>query len=281
MPARRGSFARTPAEERFHLRQMLIARIVADPGFGQALSSLLETYAPHVPELSHWQVLADEVRFGPDRPTLDRPSAPVPDVAAYVEAVRPIARRFGLDRLSDNRGRELGATLIHDWCRACRRAGRELPATRLLGGLMHTEYVAEIGEVVARSEHDFGDVRVVDELVWPVVRIDIVDEWDPWREPRAAARKRLLRLASHKIQEALDRLTGDAIAKGYRFPDTSPALERDLGRLAQLMTGRATLDELIERAPGTRDPESAVTKSIERIAERAGVSTDGWRLGRR
>jgi hypothetical protein len=283
MPARRGSFARTLAEDRFQLRTMLIGRIVADPEFGPALSRPFETYVPRLPEPARWWVLADEARFGPLRPTDGLPTGPDPAVAAYVGAVRLVAERFGLDRLVDDRGRELGASLIHDWCRACRRAGRKLPAERLGDGFFEAEYVAEIGEVVAWTEYDLGDIRALDPLVRPVVRVVVVDEWDPWRVSRAEARKELLRLASRKIQEELDRLTADAEAKGYRFPDTARRRGRDLDWLVQLMTKRATVNDLVaheDREPGSLESEARVGRAIRRMANRAGVSVRGWSLPR-
>ena len=203
------------------------------------------------------------------------------DIGAYVAAVRALPKRWGLDRLLPPND-ERGARLIHHWCQRRRAAGGQRPVGWLTAGLTEAEHVAEIGEVVARSVTDLGELVAVDELVRPVVRIEIVDEWDPERESRADAYKRLGAFAKEKIRDELDRLARDAEAKGYVFPDRAPKLQRDLDRLAGLMTGRATVTGLAgdETDPTTIDREGAVVRSIRRIAKRAGVSVRGWKLPR-
>jgi hypothetical protein len=280
MPIRRGRLAIEVADERIHLRAMLLDRFVADPVFATALRALFETRVPPLEELPRWRELAWRVSLDDAGRGQGPEDEPDPDVAAYVAAVRDLAKRWGLDRLIGKR-KELGATLIHDWCRTRRRIGPEVSVGWLVHGLTEAHYVAEIGEVVARSETDLGDLRVVDQLVRPVVRIVVIDEWDPTREPRATARKRLRALADTKIRDELDRLTADAEAKGYRFLDRAPALNRDLDRLFQLMIKGATVADLIAESPG--DPfkvEAAVRRSIQRIARRTGVSVRGWELPR-
>lgn len=271
----------TKMVERVQLRSSLVGRIAADPEFAIALEELYEAYIPDLPELPHWSVLSDQVPLaeGPDSGSPAAGNAS--DPAAYVAAVRTLAARWGLDRLI---GRdERGAKLIHDWCRYRRASGLPRPVGWLIHGLIEAEYVAEIGEVVARSETDLGDVRVIDLLVRPVVRIQFEDEWDPQRESRAAARKRLGARADHEIQAELDRLTADAEAKGYRFVDQSPKLKRDLDWLFELMAKGATVEDLAVRT-GRGDPvdaEGAVARAVQRIAERAGISAHGWGVTRR
>jgi hypothetical protein len=143
-------------------------------------------------------------------------------------------------------------------------------------------YVPEIGEVVARDVTDMGDVLVVDQLVRPIVRISVVDEWHPERESRADARKRLRRLADQQIRAELDRLQLDAEAKGYRFVDHAENVERDIGWLFELMANGMTVESLAARDAPDADTDLAprIGQAINRIAERAGVEVRGWRLPR-
>jgi hypothetical protein len=280
MPIRRGSFAITRIDERVQLRFMLVARIVADPEFAAALRALYETHVPRLKDLPHWLELVGQVPIDDDPGSRGPLAGSDPDVAAYVAAVRALAKPWGLDRLIATR-QELGAGLIHRWCRARRAAGREVPVEFLLHGVTEAHHVAEIGEVVARSVTDLGDLRVVDELVRPVVCFEVIDEWDPVRESRASARKRLRALAEGQIRSELDRLAADAESKGYRFVDRAPALDRDLDRLFQLMAKGATVADLIRKTGRDElETESAVNQSVRKIAERVGVSVRGWKLTR-
>jgi hypothetical protein len=280
MPVRRGRYAILGSDERVQLRAMLLDRIAADPEFAMALRALFETHVPWLAELPRWPEFAWQVPLDDARGDRRPEDEPAPGVAAYVAAVRALAKRWGLDRLIAER-EELGARLIHDWCRSRRRIGPEVSVAWLVHGLTEAHYVPEIGEVVARSETDLGDMLVVDQLVRPVVRVVVIDEWDPQRESRASARRRLRALADTTIQDELDRLTADAESKGYRFVDRAPALDRDLNRLFQLMAKGATLADLAaETEAYTLKPEAAVRRSIYRIARRTGVSVRGWELPR-
>lgn len=268
MPIPRGPYAMTPTSERVRLRWMLVGRIAADPEFAADLAALFAEHVSHLGSLPHWIVVTDAEAY------------PGAEPAAYVTAVRALAERWGLDRLIEPH-EELGPRLIHDWCRSQQATDREIPAAQLTRWLYGGEFVAEIGEVVGRSVTDFGDFRAIDEQVRPIVRIRFEDEWDPLREPRSSARKRLLAAAKGKIQEELDRLTEDARSKGYKFVDRAPRSARDLDWLAELMTGRSTVDELIERESAD-DPslkaDVRVARAVRRMAKRAGVSVRGWGL---
>jgi hypothetical protein len=256
--------------------------MAAEPEFAAGLRSLYDAHVLGRGPMAGWADLAEPEMF-------NQPAAGAGDpvVSAYVAAVRSLAERWGLDRLVDRRG-ELGARLIDRWCRTPRPTGTDVPVEWLIHSLGEAEYVADIGEVVGRATSDLGDVVVVEERVRPVARIVVIDEWDPLREPRATARKRLRGLADGQILRELDRLASDAEAKGYRFVDTEPALERDLDRLYRLMTKRTTLADLVaasQTGPEVAETddtalkaEVAVSQSIRRIAKRAGVSTRGWGL---
>ncbi len=198
MPAKRGKYAMTQVQQQLHLRWLLLDRITADPEFALALHELYNTYAARPAELAHWHVLADAVDYPGVLTTAQSIDLPTTQVGAYVNAVRVLATRWGLDRLIAPH-EELGARLVHDWCQAARIGGGDVssrsPALRLAAAWRSRE----IGEAVARSEWDLGDVRVVDQRAHPVVRVRFKDEWDPWREPRKAASERLIRVAVHQI----------------------------------------------------------------------------------
>jgi hypothetical protein len=263
-------------DERTLLRWRLLDRYAADPDFAAALRLLYETHVPASPELPRWHSLAADADYGP---LTDAAGTDVVERSRYVAAVRELANEWGLDRLMAKE-EERGARLLHDWCRARQRLGPQLPLGYLATLLTEAHYTPEIGEVVDRTVHDLGDVRVVDQMIRPVVRISITDEWNPEREPRSTARKRLRARADAAIREELDRLTADAEGKGYRFTDSSPALGRDIDRLFRLMTGRVGVETLVDEADDAK-AEAGIVKSVTRVARRTGVSSRGWHLSRR
>ena len=276
MPIRRGTFATPAFIERGRLRRMLIGRIASDPAFGAELRALYDTHVAPLHELPHWVELPDYVSPQSGLETAGPGFSDDRAIIAYVAAVRALAARWGLDRLIEPR-RKLGAELIFRWCQRRRRDDPELSVDRLVEGFNVAGHIAEIGEVVSTLE----GVTLVDPIVRPIVHIAIDDKWDPERELRSTARKRLMRRAARKIRTELDRLQEDADAKGYVFPDTRPKLDRDLERLFQLMTGRATLGDLAARTAagtgrGRRKVESGIHQSVARIAKRGGVSIRGW-----
>jgi hypothetical protein len=280
MPIRRGAFATPAFIERGRLRRRIVGRIADDPTFGAELRALYDTHVAPLHELPHWVELPLEV--APRSPAESDGQGAGDDrlMRAYVDAARALAARWGLDRLIEPR-RELGAELIVRWCQRRRTDHPGLPVQRLVEGLPASGYIAEIGEMVSESRIDLGGVTAVDPVVRPIVHIAFDDEWDPERQRRSDARRRLMQRAAKEIRRELDRLQEDAEAKGYVFTDARPMLERDVDWLFQLMTGRATLVDISARtARETRrrrkTVESGVHQSVHRIAKRAGVSIRGW-----
>jgi hypothetical protein len=251
--------------------------MVEIPECAAALRNLYDAHVPGLAELPPWSVVLDQLAFNVGN---DGREARL----AYVRDIRLMAEQWGLDRLLSRR-EELGAQLIHEWCRrAARTRGRDAPVSWLAGGLGSAQYVPDIGEVVDRQVFDLGDVQAVDQVARPVVRVDFKDEWDPRRESRAAARSRLEIRAAAIIRAELDRLSLDAEAKGYVFVDASPTLGRNLDWLVELVSRRISIQALIERE-GPDDPdrkvEARVVKAVRRVAERAGVSVKGLGLSDR
>lgn len=271
MPIRRGALASPAFIERGRLRREIVGRIASDPAFDAELQALYDTHVAPLHEVPHWVELPLGLR-GPSDAESDGPGAGHDRmIQAYVAAAGALAKRWGLDRLIEPR-KELGAELIFRWCQRRRTDGPAVRVDRLVDGLSVVGYIAEIGEVTG-----------VDPEVRPRVHIAFDDEWDPERQRRSDARRHLMRRAAREIKRELDRLQEDAEAKGYVFPDIRPQLERDIERLVQLMTSRATLSDLTARtAAETRrrraTVESGVHQSVSRIAERAGVSVRGWGL---
>lgn len=120
---------------------------------------------------------------------------------------------------------------------------------------------------------------MVDEERAPIVRLVLECIFDPRREPRTTARKRLLSDAARLIDSELDRLTRQAEDAGYIFEDTAPQRRRHvrwlfermaLGRTCQQIASREADRRQERREDGWLDP-SVVSRSTGRVAKRIGV----------
>src|SRR5687768_11774517 len=99
MPARRGATARQPFEDRGFRRWALLRLYGDDAEFSAALEELADSF--HVvrgfeqPEWSRIAALVGALRRRAG--SMELPEGLDPEVAAYVDAVRATAGRFGLD----------------------------------------------------------------------------------------------------------------------------------------------------------------------------------------
>lgn len=289
---RRVTPALTSEQERGFLRWAYLERYDADPDFGQALVALYDRWTADIGELPfNWWELSSRAVYGEAALAAGHaPPAGHEAIARYVDEVEELARRFGLDQITGDGASSrpsLGVGLIHEWCRfrqwqAAR--GREWGPEDFSTGHGFGGWEPDIGELVRREtwlvEGPDGRVAIVDEDRRPTIHVSFDDVWDPRRERLRDARRRLVRRATQAIKAELDRLAAEAEAKGYRFLDTAPNLQRDLDWLFWRVRAGLTYGQILERESelhGTErtgeqgTEESAVRHAVTALAARVGV----------
>lgn len=97
-------------------------------------------------------------------------------------------------------------------------------------------------------------------------RLTVEDEWNPAREPRAAASRRLIR----RIEDEMDRLEKLADAVGYHVLDTRPNGTRDIGWLVAHVRDGQTYRAIADRHDGQLG-EDAVGRAVRRTAGLIGI----------
>ena len=153
--------------------------------------------------------------------------------------VAELAARYGLDRLKADEHHGDGIALLQGWVRASRRFGMELPLSTAAG----------FGGAVAQ-------VAVEDRIVW-----------DPAREPRPHARRRLLA----QIDALLARSEAKAIEHGYLSLDTAPRLKEHVEWTYLYLRGQS-YQEIAAAASTVRHYEArGVAIAVRRMAERIGL----------
>lgn len=288
---RRVTPAITPEQERGFLRWAYLERYDDDPEFGQALVALYDRWTADIGELPfNWWELSSRAVFGEAALAAGyAPPAGHEAIARYVEEVEELARRFGLDRMTDDGAGStpsLGVGLIHEWCRfrqweAVR--GRELGPKEFRTGHGFGGWEPDIGELVRRETWlvpgPDGPVAIVDEHRRPIVHVSFDDVWDPRRERLRDARLRLFRRARQAIEAELGRLAAEAEAKGYRFRDTAPKLQRDLDWLFWRVRVGLTYRQIVEREVELHGTERTGEEGTEESAVRHAVTALAGRVG--
>lgn len=278
MTKRSSGIAVQPWEERGFLLWGLLGRYDRDPGFAAALGHLFaESEAVREYHRSEWWEVAFLVKLA-ERGHLQRPGEQVDRrLLRYVKSVRHLASRWGLDRLEGDET-ELGSLLIHRWCGNRLEFGQR-GAFSLAQGVPVGGALVEVGAYLSPTDRD------------PEPLVQFTGRWDPRKESRGDARERLGLEAAAQIQRELDRLTVDAIAKGYTFVNPRET-ERDLDWLYALMARGATVAGLAAASleeqsvaagqwASVEVPERAmVAQAVRRMARKVGVSTRGWKLSR-
>lgn len=286
---RRVTPALTPEQERGFFRWAYLQRYDDDPEFGQALVALYDRWTADLGELPfNWWELSSRAAYGDAALAAGHaPPAGHEAIAGYVHAVEELARRFGLDRITGDGATSspsLGVGLIHEWCRfrqwqAAR--GREWGPEEFSTGHGFAGWEPEIGELVRRERWIVpgpdGPVAIVDEHRRPIVHVSFDDVWDPRRERLRDAGLRLLQRAKEAINAELDRLTAEAEAKGYRFRDTAPNVQRDLDWLFERAAHGKSFEALADQ--DGKEPET-IRQAVRRMAKRVGLSDKGWYTSR-
>jgi len=237
----RRSSTRIPAMPSWEAAAWIVAALAfeyaSDPCFDYALETLI---AGHEATASQVDISRsyDYLYPGLYRRLPDPQRAFAHDLTAFSE-------RWGLDRLPDHQG----TNAVLDWC-SFRSRNHRARADWFISGFGAGGGMPSIGEVVKCEMFEItgpdGETYWVrDEERKPLIRVNITDEWPIYREPREAAKKRLLARCAEAIDAEQSRIRQEADAlrdtNGQPliiFPTTKPQRAAHLNWLYQRLAYR-------------------------------------------
>ncbi len=228
--------------ESFHLTCVFLNCYGHDPGFERELLAFYEQHhatiavAPLVWEIVRFQTAHDGTA----------------SLRAYADGLMHFSQRWRLDRFigepvelalhiyPDGNGYEA----LHGWC--SRKA--RVPAYPVAQFGLHIHggggFAPQIGEVTHRNEivlacPDGTTKTVMHEEREPIIRVSVVDYWQPLLDPPPVVKARMLEECTKQIDEAFERLMPMARDAGYVIGDT----KTEIGKYASWAYRRFVKDE--------------------------------------
>lgn len=189
-----------------------------------------------------------------------------PADGALMAECEAIAAMFRLPDLADN---------IYGWLLDTRTMSRTDAIGEAPSFLAAFSAVrAVIGDVETRriERTGIGGRRIMHVDRQPILRLELVTTWEPDREARRDAEKRIVGLLRDQIRAELDRIEGHAESIGYTFRDTRPNAARDIEwlvwRVRDGLSWRQIADRLLETS-AENDPvpsERAIRMAVTDMA---------------
>ena len=196
-----------------------------------------------------------------------------PADGALVAECETIAAMFRLPDLADN---------IYGWLLDTRTMSRtdaigEAPAFLTAFSTVR----AVIGDVETRriERTGIGGRRIMHVDRQPILRLELVTTWEPDREARRDAEKRIVGLLRDQIRAELDRIEDHAESIGYTFRDTRPNAARDIEWLVWRVRDGLSWRQIADRLPETgAENDLALSERAIQMAVTVMVRTLGLKV---
>lgn len=244
--------------ESFHLTCVYLNCYGHDPRFERELLAFYERHhatiavAPLV-----WEIVRFQTAHGGTE-----------SMREYADGLMHFSQRWRLDRFIGEPGEPAlhiypggyGYEAVHAWCSHKAR----IPAYPVaqFGLDIHGGggFVPQIGEVTHRNEvvltyPDGTTTTTIHEEREPIIRVSVVDYWQPLLDPPSVVKARMLKECARQIDDVFERLIPMALDAGYALEDTKIALSNHARWLFRRVAYRESCDaiaaheqhEIIER----------------------------------
>lgn len=246
--------------EAFHLTCVYLNCYGKDARFGRELRAL---YDRHSATIAVAPLVWEIVRF---QTAHDGTAA----LRSYADDLQRLARRWGLDQFVNEPGEPAlhvypagyGYEAIHSWCSHNARISTYCAGQFGLDIHGGVGFVPEVGEVTHRVKialiyPDGTTSTIVPETREPIIRVNVVDYWQPSLDPRAVIKARMMERCERQIDEALDKLTPMFREAGYVLQDTNTARADHARWLFRRVAHRDTCDAIAAREKHTINERNA------------------------